>query len=299
MKRKLKIYLELCKVRISFFATISTGVGYILATGKMFSGIFAPVIGIFILACGSCALNQIQDREIDVKMNRTKNRPLPSGRINLIEAWIFTVILLITGLSILYFGANLLTMGLGLLAVLWYNGIYMYFKRVTSLAVIPGAFVGAIPPMLGWAASGRSIWEPTIISLATLFFVWQIPHFWLLLMNYSEDYDRGGLPSLTRVFSNRQLERITFVWVVATAVTGILIPIYSSILSPTTNIIFIIVSFWLIWASLNLVKSNGKIPIFMRVFRDINIYILVVVVILTFGKLMGFDEPNLTLLVER
>src|SRR5208283_2920148 len=209
------------------------------------AGILAATLGIFFMSCSSCAVNQIQDREFDSRMDRTKTRPLPSGRISLTGAWILVTISFLTGSLILYFGANPVAWGLSLLAMVWYNGVYMYLKRISSLAVVPGSFIGAIPPILGWSAAGRSIFDPSILSVAFLFFIWQVPHFWLLILNFSEDYKKAGLPTLTNLFSPRQLGRITFMWIAATAITGILMPLYGNAYSVITAFLLIAISLWL------------------------------------------------------
>lgn len=303
MEIKLKHYIhdfmELSKVRIAVLATISTAAGYILATGKLTAEILWPVIGIFILSSSSCALNQVQDRKLDARMERTQNRPLPSGRISLWAAWVYVLVSFIIGTSVLYFGANLIAASLGLLAMFWYNVVYMYLKRVSSLAVIPGALVGAIPPMVGWAASAKTIWDPYILSLAFLFFIWQIPHFWLLVLKFGTDYEKAGLPSLMQIFTSSQLGRITFVWIAATGVTGILIPLCGNIHSLVIVILLLMLSFWLVGTSTNLLNSTQSSPTFIKVFKNINIYILLVIMILTIGKLLSLGNPGLTLLVER
>ena len=86
---------------------------------------------------------------------------------------------------------------LGLITVVWYNGIYTPLKRVTAFAAIPGGVVGAIPPVIGWVSGGGDPTDARIIVVAFFFFVWQVPHFWLLLMRIGGDYERAGLPSLT------------------------------------------------------------------------------------------------------
>jgi heme o synthase len=107
-----------------------------------------------------------------------------------------------------------------LLNLIWYNGIYTPLKKINPLAIIPGSLVGSIPPAVGWTAAGGNILDPQIIILSFFFFIWQIPHFWLLLLIFGKDYENAGFPTLMQIFSSDQLARITFIWIVATVVTG-------------------------------------------------------------------------------
>jgi len=116
--------------------------------------------------------------------------------------------------------------GFGGLAVLWYNGVYTPLKRLTAFAVAPGALIGALPPAIGWTAAGGSAGDLRLLALAFFFFIWQVPHFWLLLFKYGEEYAEAGFPSITRLFSTTQLGRLTFVWMLATAAASLLLPLY-------------------------------------------------------------------------
>src|SRR3989338_3604878 len=156
MKQKIKQYLELAKIRITTLSTVSCATGYILGSGTIDSGIVAPTLGIFLLACSSATVNQIQDKNIDARMSRTKLRPIPSGAVSLYAAWIYAFILFTLGSLILYFGVNMTALVLGLVAFAWYNGVYAIMKRMSSLAVIPGSLIGAIPPLVGWAHTNNN-----------------------------------------------------------------------------------------------------------------------------------------------
>ena len=218
------LLLHLVKIKISLLATLSTATGYLLATEKITIHMLVPGAAVLLLACGSCALNQYQERAIDQRMERTKSRPIPSGRLNPETALWISIGLILSGALILYFGAGDLALALGLFAVLWYNLIYTPLKQKTAFAAVPGALVGAIPPALGWVAGGGSILDPRIGGLALFFFLWQIPHFWLLLLDSSKDYENAGLPSITRFFSTRQIKRIVFIWLLATGVSALTFP---------------------------------------------------------------------------
>jgi protoheme IX farnesyltransferase len=218
-------------------------------------------------------------------MSRTKNRPIPAGKISPRDALYIALILIFTGSVILYFGAGLLALGLGLLNLVWYNGIYTPLKRYNALAIIPGSMVGAIPPVVGWVAAGGYIFDPKILIIAFFFFIWQIPHFWLLLLILSKDYEQAGFPTLTRTFSQDQLSRITFMWISATGITGILIPLFGLIKFPLIDFVIFLSSLWLIWKAAKLLQKNRGKKSFSFAFRAINIFALLVVILLSIDKL--------------
>jgi len=207
----LKILLELTKAKITVAVTISVATGFFMFTGAFTLDAVMPAAGVFLLACGSAALNQVQEAKVDGLMSRTRSRPIPSGRISRDWALFLSLVFIGAGMYVLScIETHTVTLlVLGGLAVVWYNGVYIALKRITAFAVIPGSLVGAIPPVIGWAAAGGVYDDPTILEVALFFFMWQIPHFWLLLLMFAEDYERAGLPSLTRVFSRDQIARVT------------------------------------------------------------------------------------------
>jgi len=283
---KIKIFFELSKVKISLLAALSTATGFILATDGLLAEIIIPTLGIFLLACGASALNQYQDRKIDALMDRTKLRPIPSGKVPPFRALFVALLLIFAGSLILFSGSTLAVLGLGVFAVLWYNGVYTYLKRRSTFAVLPGALIGAIPPAIGWVAGGRDIVEPQILAIAFFFFIWQVPHFWLLLLNYGGDYEKAGLPSVTRILTPGQLKRITFIWIVATAVACILIPIFSRVNSYIINLCLLSAALWLAGNATKLLRDYNKEFSFKLAFREINIYALIVISLLSVDKLM-------------
>ena len=286
MGRWLKIFLELSKFRLSLLVALSTGTGFILATHGLSRGIVLPVVGIFLLACGSSTLNQYQEREIDALMDRTKGRPIPSGAVRPLHALLVALSLIFSGFLILFYGSNLGALGLSILAVLWYNGVYTYLKRESAFAAIPGALVGAVPPAVGWTAGGGGLLEPQVLAIAFFFFIWQVPHSWLLLLSYPEDYEKAGLPSLTRMFTTGQLTRIVFMWILGTAATCLfLIPIFGIVNSYLMNFSLLVATLWLVWKATKLLRAQDREFSFRFAFREINIYALLVLSLLSLGTL--------------
>lgn len=287
MKKRISIYAQLAKLRITIMVSVTTILGYILFTGTIDSHVILPTLGLFLLACGSSVLNHIQERKTDAMMERTKNRPLPSGAISLAEAAIFAGILIIPGLLILFFSINITGGALGLLALIWYNGVYTPLKHRSPIAVIPGSLIGAIPPVIGWVAGGGNYLDPQILVFAAYFFIWQIPHFWLLLLIHDKDYNKAGIPTLTQILSQRQLEQVTFMWIVATAFFAISIPFISNYRFAGMHIILLLGSILLIYKSIDILRIKMGRKSYGKTFMSINIFTLFFIFITAMDKLIS------------
>ena len=281
----LKIISELGKVRISIPIAFTTFTGYILSHGKFDRGFVLPFIGIFLLACGASALNQLQETGTDRIMKRTANRPLPAGRISKLNAIIISLAYLISGCLVLYFGPGLLTLLVGLSTVVWYNLIYTPLKKVTAFAVVPGSMVGALPPLAGWVAGGGSLTDPRALALGFFFFMGQIPHFWLLLLKLGKQYEGAGLPSLTQLFTDEQIKRLTFVWIAATAVSALVLPLYKLQTDIWSVSLIILLSAALVGVFIPLL--NRKKPFNVgKSFVLINVYYLFIMFVMIADKLI-------------
>ncbi len=285
MKNKIQIFAEITKIRITIFVTVTTMFGFIAATDSINSKIILPALGILILACGSAALNHYQERKTDVLMERTKNRPIPSGKISATTTFQISIVLVSIGSILLFIGSGLLALSLGLLNLIWYNAVYTPLKKVSPLAIIPGSLVGAIPPIVGWIAGGGNILDPQIILISFFFFIWQIPHFWLLLLVLDKDYQKAGFPTLTQIFNQQQLGRITFIWIIATGVTGLLLPLFQISHNQFVNYSLFIAALLLAFKSINLLQQTQETSAFRFAFRSINYFALFVVLVVSIDKL--------------
>jgi protoheme IX farnesyltransferase len=276
----IKTLLELSKVKITVAVALTTITGYLLARGRFDEYLILPTLGIFILACGSSAINHYQERDKDALMDRTRNRPIPSGRISANATLLFAMVLTIIGSYLLYYSSGMLAMQLGLLALLWYNAIYTPLKARTAFAVIPGAVIGAIPPLVGWVAGGGSLLDARAWIMAFFFFIWQVPHFWLLMLKYGKEYEKAGYPVITNLYSEKQIKNVTFIWVLATAVSALMIPLFYLTQSWIILGGFLISSIWLIvvFSRLLLNRREAFNPMFY--FMRINYFVLVIIVML-------------------
>jgi len=187
-------YVALTKPDVSFLVLMTTAAGYYMGTrgpvawAPMLQTVFATLL----IAAGTATLNHYIERETDRHMRRTAARPLPSGVLQPRQALTFGVVLCIAGAADLYFTSGALACGLGVATCLSYLAAYTPLKKRTVWATFVGAFPGAIPPMIGWAAATGSLDRGAWLLFAILFF-WQFPHFYAISWMYREDYARAGI----------------------------------------------------------------------------------------------------------
>ena len=180
----------------------------------------AAWVGVTLLAMGGAALNQVLERDIDALMVRTRLRPLPRGEMTPAAAASIGCGAIMAGAATLIKAGGLLPVLLGLAALVWYLSVYTPLKRCTPLALPLGALCGAVPPLIGWCLAGGEPTDFRIVTLAGLFFIWQIPHFWLLQERHAADYRRAGIP----LFAIRP--GLFSLWLVALTATALLLPAF-------------------------------------------------------------------------
>jgi heme o synthase len=278
------LFAEIVKLRITVLVSLTTALGYFAGTDTLSFNFIFPVTGIFLLACGSAALNQYQERNTDALMERTKNRPIPSGRIGGINVLLVSLLLLLIGSFVLILKTNLTTLLVGLVTFYWYNGIYTPLKKKFSLAIIPGSLVGALPPLAGWTAAGGNIFDAKIIYIALYFFVWQIPHFWLLLLVYGGDFEKGGFPVMTNKIKEKSIVVITFTMLVVTVLISTTIPFFNILNYGVSYFLLLCFSVLMIFAAYRFLKSDLSRKEIMRAFIGINIYTLCFIIMIISDK---------------
>ena len=190
-------YIELTKPRVTWLILMSTAVGWFfgLRAGWSWMVLVHTVLGTGLIASGTFCLNQWMERDADAKMRRTRNRPLPAGRISPARAFWFGVLLSVLGFLDLWLGANLLAALLGAFTLLSYLLAYTPLKKRSPHATTVGAIPGAMPPLIGFAASAGTVTLEGWILFAILF-LWQFPHFHSIAWMYREDYSRAGIRML-------------------------------------------------------------------------------------------------------
>jgi protoheme IX farnesyltransferase len=270
------IFLELTKFWIAVTSTLTGLAVYVLSKGGVGWDVVPLFAGILLTACGACALNEVQEWRLDGRMERTRGRPIPSGRIAPRAALALAFALILCGALALWAGNGPEAGALSLFAVAWYNGVYTNLKRWTAFAVVPGALIGAVPPAIGWVAGGQPLMDPRALALCVFFFVWQIPHFWLLLFKYGSEYQAAGYPSLTGLFDGAQLARLTFTWMCATGVSTVLLPLFRAVEAPAVWCLLAAAGAWLIFRAAPVLKAAGDPRPFRSAFVAINLFALVV-----------------------
>jgi len=194
MRERVSAFLELTKPRITFLIVLTSAAGFCLASQGSVNYILLSnaLIGIALLSSGIATLNQYIERDLDGLMRRTADRPLPSGRLLPWEALFFGAALTVAAEVYLAVLVNPLTAVLGLTVIAGYLFAYTPLKTRTSLSTMVGAFPGAVPPLIGWAAARGEINLEAWVLFAILF-LWQFPHFLAIAWMYREDYGRAGI----------------------------------------------------------------------------------------------------------
>ncbi len=196
-REKIRLYVELTKPRITFLIVLTAAAGFAMgARGGVSYGLLAhAMIGIALLSSGIATLNQYMERDLDGLMRRTVSRPLPSGKLQPIEAFLFGVILTVGAEIYLAVMVNPLTAMFGISVIVGYLFLYTPLKTRTSLSTVVGAFPGAMPPLMGWTAATGEVTAGAWVLFAILF-LWQFPHFLAIAWMYREDYERAGIVML-------------------------------------------------------------------------------------------------------
>ena len=249
---KLRAYTQLTKARLTSLVVATTVVGFLMAGGprRDAATLAWTALGTALAAAGSMVLNQVLEADRDARMERTRSRPLPAGAIGRRRALSFGLIVSSLGLAALAVEASVLTALLGLTVVLVYTLVYTPLKPRTPPCTLAGAVCGAIPPIMGWTASGAPLSFGAWVLAGTLF-LWQIPHFLALAWLYREDYERGGFRMLPVVDpSGRVTGQMVVLYALALLPVGVL-----AILGGMTG--------WL-FAAGSLVLTSGLVALALR-----------------------------------
>jgi protoheme IX farnesyltransferase len=283
-----RLYPGLMKIPLNLMISLSAVFGVVLKENVSNTVMFLTGSGIFLLASGGAALNNYQDRHIDRHLSRTRNRPLASGNLAPQQALIFSATLIFIGLAILYFiHLNFFLPMLGVIALIIYNGIYTPLKSRTVLAVVPGAFCGMMPPLIGWMAAGGELFSIKIWMVMVMFGLWQLPHVWLILLNHCADYSRSAIPNMLQQFTRKQLERIVFIWILNFSVMLLLFPVFyiknKSLLG--WIIIFTAASLILVTFVNFFIRSTSRI--YVQLFNYLNGTVFFVMIVVIVDRMIG------------
>jgi protoheme IX farnesyltransferase len=212
ISQKILPFLELIKYKLSLAVTFSSVTGYFICRNNFDKSLAFLISGVFLLSAGSAALNQYTEKEYDAVMERTKSRPIPLLKIHSCTALRMAVLLMLSGLFFLILN-GLVPAFLGALNIFLYNYVYTRLKRITTFSIIPGAFVGAIPPLIGYYSAGPITFQTEIILFSSFMFLWQLPHFWLIIIKYGEEYKKAGFSTINLFLNEKQIRYLIFFWV--------------------------------------------------------------------------------------
>lgn len=278
MSNPIRIFGLLIKYRVSATVALTTVPGYLVYTHHFKWEILFILAGVYCFASAATALNQVQDRKEDALMERTKGRPLPMGNISVQQAIIIVIVLSIAGSILLFYFAGWIALLLGILNIFIYNAMYTYLKHYTPFAILPGSIIGMIPLFIGWSAAGGNLLTKEIWILGFFLLIWQIPHFWLLHVIYSNDYKKAGFPVLYDYLSPRLTEIITSAWMLATSASAIILALSGTIRTLTGWIITSLVS--LIIGGMSLFNLIGQsILTKKRIFIILNLAMVIIMMV--------------------
>jgi protoheme IX farnesyltransferase len=258
LRERALAYLELTKPRIAILLVLSSAAGFYLASSDGFDPVLFihAMVSITLLAFGVSTLNQFIERQIDPLMERTAERPLPTGRVTPNEALVFGVLQCVLAEVYLLTMVNALTALLGLTVIVGYVFLYTPMKTRTSLSTVVGAIPGAMPPLMGWTAASNKITVVAWALFATQF-MWQFPHFLSIAWLYRKQYAQAGIKMLPVVEPSGKL-------------TGRQIVLFSIMLLPVSlapyffqvsGLVFLVGAFllgvWFLWASIQAARTKS------------------------------------------
>jgi protoheme IX farnesyltransferase len=266
---------------------MSTAVGYFFGVRGAWSfwSILHTLLGTALIASGTAALNQWYEHEADRKMRRTADRPIPSGRLSPQKALRFGILLSVLGFAELTWGVNWLAGMLGLITLLSYLFLYTPLKQRTPLSTLVGAFPGAMPPIIGYAASS-GVLDSQAWSLFAILFLWQFPHFLAIAWMYREDYERAGIVMLPVVQPSGESTARQIVLYSLALIPVSLIP---SLLGMSGNVYFygaLALGLWYLY-------SGVRVAFDRTILRARSVLLVSVIYLPLIYGLMLFDRPNL------
>ncbi|HIQ27235.1 MAG TPA: hypothetical protein EYH42_01875 [Sulfurovum sp.] len=280
----IKDFFVVTKFVLSFAVSLSALFAYIMAKGELGYDMLLATLSVLLVAMGVSTFNQVQEYKEDSKMQRTKNRPIAAGRMTPRTGFIIAGSLIILSMILIYSLLGLTGINIFMFAFIWYNAMYTPLKKKSALAVVPGAILGVIPPAIGWLVAGHSLLELEFIAIALYYFIWQVPHFWLLVMLFHGDYKDGGYPTAMKLFGQASLQRLTFVWLIFTIQAGIFMVSVFEVYSMITIGLSILVGIWAFISSLELLNAKFELSNARRVFWKINASFLAIVILLSIDE---------------
>jgi protoheme IX farnesyltransferase len=261
LKLKAKGLFQLLKFRLSSLVAISSVFGYAMAAGSAFVWWELLVIGFggLMITGAANVLNQVIEKEYDKIMQRTSNRPLPTGVLNNREAITYAMVLMIVGVSMLGWFFNLPTALLGIIGLLSYAFVYTPMKRISPVSVFLGAIPGALPPMIGWVAVTGELQIGAWILFAFQFF-WQFPHFWAIAWVQDEDYRKAGFKMLPSSSGKTKLSGMLILLYTACLIPMVYFPFQAGLVGGVGAALLALLGVGFTWPAFKLYQSLDDKP---------------------------------------
>ena len=272
------VYAELSKFGIVLLVLVSAAAGFMLRAplGADFPWVHGLVVlvGVMLLSSGASALNQVQERDRDALMARTAGRPLPSGRISHAQGLTFATVATAAGAAVLWIGIGRTAGILGLIAAIFYNGVYTpWLKPTSAFAAVPGAIPGSIPPVIGWVAGGGGLTDAGAVILFGILFLWQMPHFWALALRYRGDYASGGFPMVSDVVGVEGTARLILLYASGLTAWSLAAPTFG-VGGPVTFVLAALLGGRLMWLAIKFAREPHDQRGWLSLFLFSNFYLL-------------------------
>ena len=262
---KLKDYLQLTKPSLNIMVVFSSVISYLLAPAVVeydWMMIILLFIGGFLVTGSANAMNMAIEKDTDATMKRTANRPVASGRMKPQEAWAFAIIAGITGVLILGYFFNWLSAGLGAFSLFLYAFVYTPLKKVNAIAVLVGAFPGALPCLIGWAAGNDAIFEAGNgwkdyggWALFGIQFLWQFPHFWAIAWIAHGDYSRAGFKLLPADKGPTKFTALQTIVYAMLLIPFTLVPYMIGLTGVYSLVVIMVANLFLVWQCIRLYRQ--------------------------------------------
>lgn len=282
-----RYHWQIAKVPLCLLVSFSSLFGFLLASRRFTLDAGIVFAAVLLLSCGAASLNSYQEYRFDRLMQRTRERPLARGLLSPQLALLQARMLIIFGLLLLFISSDQPgPVSVGTAAVVLYNYIYTPLKYQSVWALIPGALCGALPPLIGWLAGGGRLDSPVILIVVVLLAVWQIPHFWLVVLENREDYQSGILPSMIKLMPERNLRLLAVVWV-ASLVTIIHLLIIQLVFLPNVLRWAVSISGLLMSVYFGIKMCGSTRPDYRFLFMLLNGFMFLLMFLFSLGSIVG------------
>lgn len=283
--QKLKDYQQLMKLNLSMLVVFSSVVGYVIIPELTVTlpNLFWLFLGGSLVTAAANSGNEILERDADKLMRRTMNRPLPDSRMTVLEAVMFCLITLFSGIAILYLKFNTLTAILSLISFILYVGLYTPLKKISAVSVLVGAFPGSLPCLIGWVAGTNHMASIQAWTLFIIQFFWQFPHFWSIAWIGHEDYERAGMKMLPRTGKVGYFTAFQCVLYSAVLIPLSALPMVAGLGGWISVTGLGLAAVWFLYNSLNFLKDNSDAKARKVMFASF-VYLPVALILLVLDK---------------